>query len=241
MRGFPWAQISIIALVRFAEPIAFTSLFPYVFFIVKDFHIAPNDADISKYAGYLSSTFAFSQFLTSYHWGRFGDKYGRKPALVIGLSGSIISLIIFGVSKTYWQALLARSVMGLLNGNVAIARTMIGEVTPERKHQALAFSTMPLFFQVGDVIGPMIGGSLSGSKTSIGFLKPLVEAFPYALPNITIAALFIISTVVVVFFLEESHWNYKYRKDYFVGAGDFSNIMYSILLRLLGHGIKTRR
>ncbi|KAH3686299.1 hypothetical protein WICPIJ_002725 [Wickerhamomyces pijperi] len=220
IKDFPWAQISIIAVVRLADPIAFTSLFPYVYFMVKDFHIAPTDAEISKYAGYLSSTFAFCQFLTCYQWGRFGDKYGRKPVLIIGLLGTMCSLIVFGFSKTYWQALVARSVLGLLNGNVAIARTMIGEVTPQKKHQALAFSTMPLFFQIGGVIGPMIGGSLSGKDTSYEFLKPLVQSYPYALPNIIIAVLVFTSVMICVFFLEESHWKFKYRRDYFVDAGD---------------------
>ena len=54
IEGFPWSQIFVISCVRFAEPIAFTSLFPYVYFMVRDFGVADTEAEVSKYSGYLS-------------------------------------------------------------------------------------------------------------------------------------------------------------------------------------------
>lgn len=220
MKGFPWTQILIIALVRFAEPIAFTSLFPYVYFMVRDFNIAHSEADVAKYSGYLSSTFAFCQVLTSLNWGKFADKHGRKPTLLIGLSGSMTSLLLLGFSKNYYWALGARSLMGLLNGNVAVIRTMLGEVATERKHQALAFSTMPLIWQIGCVVGPLIGGFLSGKETSFKVLKPLVNKYPYALPNLFVCFLLAGSMLVAIFCLEETHYKHKYRYDPFVELGD---------------------
>lgn len=220
MKGFPWSQIFVIACVRFAEPIAFTSLFPYVYFMVKDFGISQNEAEVSKYSGYLSSIFAFCQVLTSFNWGKFADKNGRKPTLIIGLTGSIASLLLLGFAKNYYYALAARSLMGLLNGNVAVIRTMIGEVATERKHQALAFSTMPLIFQIGCVVGPLIGGFLSGDSSRFKILKPLVKKYPYALPNLFVSGLLLISMTTAIFFLEETHYKHKYRYDPFVEFGD---------------------
>lgn len=224
IEGFPWSQIFVISCVRFAEPIAFTSLFPYVYFMVRDFGVADTEAEVSKYSGYLSSVFAFSQVLTSFNWGKFADKHGRKPTLLIGLTGSICSLLLLGFAKNYYWALAARSIMGLLNGNVAVIRTMIGEVALERRHQAIAFSTMPLIFQIGCVIGPLIGGYLSGNTTRFTILKPLVEKYPYALPNLFISSLLFAGIVIAIFFLEETHYKHKYRHDYFVDIGDFIKI-----------------
>lgn len=231
MQGFPWTQLLVISLVRFSEPIAFTSLFPYVYFMVKDFKIAPDEAQVSKYSGYLSSTFALCQVLSSLQWGKFSDKYGRKPALFIGLCGTCASSLILGFSQNFYQALFARSLMGLLNGNVAVLRTVIGEVASERRHQALAFSTMPLLFQFGSVIGPMIGGFFSFPKGSDNnkevpkwFPKPIakmVEKYPYSMPNIVICFLLIIGLINAVLFLEETHPVCKYRKDYGLEVGDF--------------------
>lgn len=78
MDGFPWVQLVVVSLVRFSEPIAFSSLFPYVYFMVRDFNIAPNDAQVSKYSGYLSSSFALCQVISAYHWGRFSESMAEK-------------------------------------------------------------------------------------------------------------------------------------------------------------------
>nr|QFR37118.1 MFS transporter [Cyberlindnera americana] len=228
MAGFPWAQVIVIAFVRFAEPIAFSSLFTYVYFMIKDFDIAKDDAEISKYSGYLASAFAFCQVLTSFRWGRLADRIGRKPVLVIGLTGTTISLLMFGFAKNYYWALLARCFMGLLNGNVGVIRTCLGEIAKEEKNQSLVFATMPLVYQIGAVFGPLIGGNLSGRETRFDFLRPLVTKFPYALPNIFAAIFLTFSMLIALFFLEETHWEYKYRHDYFVDISD------EALFRLFG-------
>ncbi|GCF00621.1 hypothetical protein ZYGM_001227 [Zygosaccharomyces mellis] len=229
MDGFPWTQLLVVSLVRFSEPIAFTSLFPYVYFMVKDFHIAPSDAEVSKYSGYLSSSFALCQVISAYHWGHFSDIYGRKWALSLGLTGTCTSLMILGFSKNFYMALLARCMMGLLNGNVGVLRTMLGEIATERKHQALAFSTMPLLFQFGSVVGPMVGGFLVFKQSHsedipIWFphwLRRLVHAYPYLLPNIVVSIFLVIGLVNAILFLEETHPDLKFRRDYGVDFGDF--------------------
>ncbi|CAR30833.1 ZYRO0E03410p [Zygosaccharomyces rouxii] len=229
MDGFPWTQLLVVSLVRFSEPIAFTSLFPYVYFMVRDFHIAPNDAEVSKYSGYLSSCFALCQVVSAYHWGHFSDIYGRKCALSLGLIGTCTSLMVLGFSKNFYMALLARCMMGLLNGNVGVLRTMIGEIATERKHQALAFSTMPLLFQFGSVVGPMVGGFLV-FKQSHGenipnffphWLRGLVHRYPYLLPNIVVSIFLMVGLFNAILFLEETHPDLKYRRDYGVELGDF--------------------
>ena len=143
MKGFPTWQMIVVSLIRFLEPIAFTSLFPYVYFMIRDFHFV-DEANISKYSGYLSASFAFTQFLCCIHWGKASDKVGRKPILLLGLFGTSLSMLTFGFSTNFYMALLARSAMGALNGNIAVLRTMIGEIVTERRHQGTAFSILPL-------------------------------------------------------------------------------------------------
>lgn len=238
LSGFPIWQMVIICIIRFSEPVAFTSLFPYVYFMIRDFEIAEHEEDISKYSGYLASSFAFAQFLCAVQWGRLGDKkYGRKPILLFGLVGTSISLILFGFSKNYYMALAARSLAGALNGNVAVLRTMIGEIATERRHQGLAFSTLPLLFNFGSVIGPLIGGSKYFTRPAVKNpyhpKEPILDfdtlgsaydnflnKHPYALSNIVVALLLWFSLICGVLFLEETHERFKNRKDYGVEMGD---------------------
>lgn len=104
------------ALCRICEPIAFTSIFPYIYFMVKDFHATEDESKISFYSGLVTSAFTFAEFSTGLLWGRLSDKVGRKPVLLMGLAGTGLSSVVFGLSPNLAVALVARALGGLLNG-----------------------------------------------------------------------------------------------------------------------------
>jgi len=68
-------------------------------------------------------------------------------------------MLIFGFSKSFTQALIARTAAGLLNGNVGVIRTMVAEMVTEKIHQARAFSVMPFVWSAGSILGPVVGGA----------------------------------------------------------------------------------
>jgi len=96
-------------------------------------------------------------------WGRLSDSWGRKPIVLCGLLGTVAATLVFGFSKSYIQALLARTSAGLLNGNVGVIRTMVAEMVVERAHQAKAFSVMPVVWSAGSILGPVLGGAYDTS------------------------------------------------------------------------------
>lgn len=230
MKGFPYWQVGVLAVIRFAEPIAFTSPFPYLFFMVRSFGI--KEDDISTYCGYLSSIFAFFQFLFCVQWGHISDKIGRKSVLIIGLSGTAISVLIFGFSTNIYIALFARGLMGSINGNVAVVRTMLGENAVEKRHQALALSVVPLLWQIGCIIGPLSGYLVDsdilndGNKgeellfSSGSGKKTLFEKYPFALSNLVVAFFLMISLIVTILFLNETCEGIKDKRDIGVEIGD---------------------
>jgi MFS family permease len=61
--------------------------------MVKSFGVPPED--ISYYAGITAASFSLSQFFTGIAWGRASDKIGRKPVIIMGLLGTLTSLLIF--------------------------------------------------------------------------------------------------------------------------------------------------
>lgn len=93
------------------------------------------DEDASFYAGLLISAFAMAEASTAMIWGSISDRLGRKPIVLIGLAGTALSSLIFGFAKSYWVALLARVVGGLLNGNVAVMQTMVAEMVKKPEHE----------------------------------------------------------------------------------------------------------
>lgn len=111
-RAFFWLTVT--ALCRICEPIAFMSIFPYIYYMVEEYNVPENE--ISFYAGMVTSAFTFAEFSTGMLWGRLSDKIGRKPVLLTGLAGTAVSVLAFGFAPNIWVALIARALGGLLNG-----------------------------------------------------------------------------------------------------------------------------
>lgn len=87
------------------------------------------------------------------------DRIGRKPVILLGISGVALSTFLFGIARSFWFAVFARSLAGALSGNSAVVQSVVGEITDE-SNQAEAFPLMGLSWSLGCIIGPMIGYDL---------------------------------------------------------------------------------
>lgn len=158
----PRKQLFVLCLMRMTEPMSFTVIFPFVNAMLRaNLPASVPDSQLGYYAGVVESAFAFVQFLTIFFWARLSDRIGRKPVLLIGLLGSFLSVNAFGLARTFPQMVLARSIAGLMNGNIAILKSVLAEITDET-NQARAFSLIPLCFAVGSIVGNGLGGWLVG-------------------------------------------------------------------------------
>jgi MFS family permease len=89
----------------------------------------------ASYAGVFIAVFSLAETLTGFWWGSLSDKIGRKPVLLLGCGGTIISLLLLGFSSNIWMAILARILGGALNGNVGVVQTMVGEMVTRPEHE----------------------------------------------------------------------------------------------------------
>ncbi|KAK3332423.1 major facilitator superfamily domain-containing protein [Cercophora scortea] len=195
-------QLIVITLARLSEPLVQTSLQAYMFYQLKWFDPSLSDSVISSQAGILHASFTAAQFLTAMIWGRLADspRFGRKTVLLIGLGGTMLSCIGFGFSTSFWQALVFRSIGGITNGNVGVLRTMISEIIREKKYQSRAFLLMPMTFNVGVIIGPILGGTLSDLAGTypdrFGHIE-FFKRYPYATPNL-LSAFFLLCAMTSI-------------------------------------------
>ncbi|KNG83081.1 putative MFS transporter [Aspergillus nomiae NRRL 13137] len=211
---FPTTQLFLLAICRVAEPIALTSIFPYSWVMVKDFNVA-NGSDASFFAGILVSAFSLAEALTGMFWGSLSDRVGRKPVLLSGCLGTMASLLIVGFASNFWVALFGRALGGILNGNIGVIQTMVGELVKRPEHEPRAYAVMPFVWSIGTIIGPAIGGLLA--KPTEGFPSlfhhdGLFGRFPYLLPNLVCSVLLLLSIIFSWLFLQETHpdmqpWN----------------------------------
>lgn len=101
--------------------------------------------------------------------------------------------------------MLTRAINGLANGNVAVLKSVIGEITDET-NQARAFSLFPLSLAIGTILASMIGGYLSNITATFPSLGavPLFVKYPYFLPSFVAGLFPALSGLVALVWMEET-------------------------------------
>ncbi|KAI1614881.1 major facilitator superfamily domain-containing protein [Exophiala viscosa] len=220
-------QLAVIVFARLAEPLSERSLSSYLFYQLRWFDPSLSAAEIAKQAGYLTAVFAAAQCLTSMWWGYAADSpyLGRKPVLVVGMMGSAISALGMDFSRSLSMAFFFRFLAGALNGNVGVLRTMVSEVVVDKRYKARAFLLLPMCFNVGVIIGPLLSGfladpvhslpsifgpgSLFGGKGGVLWMTK----FPYALPNLMFAIILGTAALAIILGLDETHPQLRHQPD----------------------------
>jgi len=106
----------------------------------------------------LMSAFTAAQLLSAPMWGRFSDRYGRRPALLVGLTASCIAYVVFAYATSIWLLLLSRIVQGAGGGTVGVIQAYVADsVEPDNRAKALGWLSAAT--NVGVAIGPAIGGA----------------------------------------------------------------------------------
>ena len=200
----PVKQLIVLSLCRVADPISFSSVFPYLPEMIESFDV-PKD-DVARWAGITSAAFSLSQAATGIFWGRASDRLGRKSVILTGMVCVMSSGILFGFSKNLAMAIVARCCAGASNGNVGTLRTVVAEMVPEKELQPRAFSVMPLVWTIGSIFGPAFGGALANpaSRYPRLFHGDFFRTFPYALPNLVASLFFLFGFIAGFLFLKVS-------------------------------------
>ncbi|KAH8993670.1 major facilitator superfamily domain-containing protein [Lactarius deliciosus] len=143
----------VLFLLELCEPITSQSIKPYINQLVSELPIVGGDErKVGYYAGFIVSLFFATEAVTVLQWSRLSDKVGRKPVLLFGLLGTIISSILFGLSRSFSALVFSRCLNGMLNGNVGIMKSMMAELTDET-NMAQGFLLLSVTWAVGCTIG----------------------------------------------------------------------------------------
>ncbi len=104
----------------------------------------------------LLGTFTAAQLLSAPLWGRFSDRYGRRPALLVGLTASAIAYVVFAFATSIWLLLLSRVVQGAGGGTVGVIQAYVAD-SVEADNRAKALGWLSAATNVGVALGPVIG------------------------------------------------------------------------------------
>jgi DHA1 family tetracycline resistance protein-like MFS transporter len=133
-------------------------------------------------------------------WGRLSDRIGRKPVIMICLAGAAVSYVMLGLAGQLWMIFAARGFAGLMAGNFGVASAMMADITTPQ-NRARGMGLIGAAFGLGIVLGPMLGGLLSGDSAS------------FALPCIVAGGMSVLAVIAAACFLQESLPREKRRQN----------------------------
>ncbi|KII89811.1 hypothetical protein PLICRDRAFT_39985 [Plicaturopsis crispa FD-325 SS-3] len=203
----PWRQCLLVFMSLLSEPMTSQVIAPFSPQLIRDVGITNGDeSQVGYYVGLMQSLFFATEAITVLHWSRFSDRIGRKPVVMIGLFGLSMSMICFGLSRTFWTLVLSRSFNGALNGNVGVLKSMLGEMT-DPTNIAQAYSFIPVTWSIGCTLGPIVGGMLSHPVTRFPAIfggSEFLSKYPYFLPCCVSATYSGSLIFILYFFLKET-------------------------------------
>jgi DHA1 family tetracycline resistance protein-like MFS transporter len=194
-------RLLIIFFIVFEDLLGFSLILPQLPYYAESFGATP------LIVGLLVASYAAAQLIGAPLLGRLSDRMGRRPVLLLSVTGTFVGFILLGVAPTLGQ-LLARVVSaqsanaliiavlffsrildGVTGGNLTVAQAYIADVTDEAD-RAKSLGLIGAAFGLGFIIGPAAGGLLS--------------QWGYSVPAFAAAGLSFLNLLAILIFLPES-------------------------------------
>ncbi|MEA2600914.1 MAG: hypothetical protein QOF89_1906 [Acidobacteriota bacterium] len=161
MQSSSLKQLWVLMATVFVDMIGFLMVVPILPFYAK--HLGARPIVIT----FIISSFFLAQLITAPLWGRFSDRYGRRPALLVGLASSAVAFALFGLANTVWLLLIFRLVQGAGGGTTGVVQAYVSDsVPPEERAKALGW------ISAATNAGVMIGGAVGSLTTYLGHWGP---------------------------------------------------------------------
>ncbi|EML0364444.1 Tet(A)/Tet(B)/Tet(C) family tetracycline efflux MFS transporter [Providencia rettgeri] len=113
--------------------------------------------NLANHYGILLALYAIMQVFFAPILGRWSDKFGRKPILLISLAGAVLDYSLLALSSSLWMLYLGRLISGITGATGAVAASVIADNTAPQERTKW-FGRLGAAFGVGLIAGPAIGG-----------------------------------------------------------------------------------
>jgi len=143
-------RLGVLIAIAFVDMVGFMLVLPLLPFYALDMHASPFQI------GLIYSAFSIAQIMSAPVWGRVSDRYGRRPALLIGLLAAAAAYVVFGFADSLWLLFASRFVQGAGGGTTGVAQAYVADtVQPSQRARALGWLSSATAAAM--VIGPVIG------------------------------------------------------------------------------------
>lgn len=132
----------------------------------------------TRVSGWMMAVFAVAQFFAGPVIGNLGDRFGRRPVLMIAMLAFGLDYLLMAAAPTLAWLFLGRVIAGITGATFGPAGAVIADVTPP-EDRTRVYGLLGAAFGLGFIVGPAIGGLIS----DLGTHAPFVAAAALALIN----------------------------------------------------------
>jgi len=135
--------------------------------------------DISRaiqFAGWMTASFAMVQFFMGPVIGNLSDRFGRRPVLLLALSGLVLNFLLLSVAHSLTLLFVGQMLGGMFGGTLGTCQAAIADMTA-KEDRAHNFSLVGAAFGLGFIVGPAIGGLLGSYGERVPFLAAALLTF----------------------------------------------------------------
>jgi MFS family permease len=202
------ARLSTLMATAFVDMVGLLMIIPLLPFYVKT--LGGNGVQILGFhfgigiiIGFIVAAFTVAQLLSAPMWGRFSDRVGRRPTLLIALGASAAAYLIFGFAHSLLLLFLSRIVQGAGGGTVGVIQAYVADTTkPEDRARALGWLSATT--NLGVALGPVLGSfAITLGKRDL-LPGPGTLEMGHAAPGIIAAGLCLLNMAFAARYLTES-------------------------------------
>ena len=147
------ARLPVLFVTAFVDMVGLTIIVPLLPFYATDLGASATTV------GVLVSAFSVAQLVVAPVWGRFSDRYGRRPAILAGLLLSAGAYVIFAFAGSVLALLVSRLVQGLGGGTIGVVQAYVADVSdPDERTKSLGW--LSAVTSLGAVAGPAFGSAM---------------------------------------------------------------------------------
>jgi MFS family permease len=202
------AKLFTLMATAFVDMVGLLMIIPLLPFYVKNLGGAGIDLlgmhfGIGIISGFIVAAFTVAQLLSAPMWGRFSDRVGRRPTLLIALGAAALAYLIFGFAHSLFVLFLSRIVQGAGGGTVGVIQAYVADST-DPKDRARALGWLSSATNLGVALGPVLGSFAIALGQRDLMPGPSSLQMGRATPGIMAAALCVLNMIFVARFLKES-------------------------------------